>query len=140
MASMGSVFLAAEAIDLVKEWLDRAGRQEAQSRKQGSALRDLMADSAGVEVCHVVRGSSDASRGESDRCQTLRTLVDSNSLPGFVSGWNRWFGARLGPLMPGMSFRWPTGACAPWWAIWYWMPAPVPSVGSFEGCEALGSP
>jgi len=102
---MGSVFLAAEAIDLVKEWLDRAGRQEAQSRKQGSALRDLMADPDGVEfamwfVDRVMRLEENRTAAKQ-----LRTLVDSNSLPGFVSGWNRWglwLGARLGPLMPGI--------------------------------------
>ena len=102
---MESALVATEAIDLVKEWLGRAGKVQARGRKQGSALRDLMADPDGVAfamwfVDRVMRLENNRTAAKQ-----LRALVDSSGLPGFVSGWNRWglwLGARLGPLLPGI--------------------------------------
>ncbi len=100
---MGSDFLAAEAIELVRVWLTAARDGDGRENRTGRALRDLVGDPGGVRfamrlVDRVMRPQDNRTAAEQ-----LGALVDASPLPPFVSGLNRWglrMGARLAPLLP----------------------------------------
>ena len=103
---MCSAFLAAEAIELVREWLAASRSGDGQESRAGRrALQDLVRDPGGVRfamrlVDRVMRPQDNRTAAEQ-----LSSLVDSSPLPPFVSGLNRWglrAGAGLAPLLPGI--------------------------------------
>ena len=103
---MNSEYLVSESIELVREWLKVAALEDGQAPgRQGGVLRELMGDPDGVAFA--MRFVDRVLRPDDDRAaaQQLKALLDSGSVPDFLSEvdrWGLWLGGRLGPVIPGI--------------------------------------